>query len=177
MAKLPALENIALALLAACLAALAASAAAWEEPAAQAGSAVLLSVAGEVPHPLKLTAEEFAQLPRRTVRATDREGKEAEFEGVAVFEILQRSGLKLGNELRGPALAQYLLVQAADGYRAVFALPEIDPACTDRTILLADRRDGKPLAAQEGPLRIVVPGEKRHARWVRQVVALRIGRA
>jgi DMSO/TMAO reductase YedYZ molybdopterin-dependent catalytic subunit len=166
---------IALALLAACLGALAASA--REEPASKAGSSVLLSVQGEVPHPLKLTAEEFAQLPRQTVRATDREGKEAEFEGVAVFEILQRTGLKLGNELRGPALAQYLLVQAADGYRAVFALPEIDPACTDRTILLADRRDGKPLAANEGPLRIVVPGEKRHARWVRQVVALRIGRA
>jgi hypothetical protein len=42
---------------------------------------------------------------------------------------------------------------------------------------LVDRCDGKPLSAQEGPLRIVVPGEKRHSRWVRQVVALRIGRA
>jgi DMSO/TMAO reductase YedYZ molybdopterin-dependent catalytic subunit len=168
-------NRIALALLATCLGALAASA--WEEPASKADSSVFLSVVGEVPHPLRLTAQEFAQLPRQTVRATDRDGKEAEFEGVAVFAILQRCGLKLGNELRGPALSQYLLVQAADGYRAVFALPEIDPACTDRTILLADRRDGKPLAAQEGPLRIVVPGEKRHARWVRQVVALRIGRA
>ena len=82
------------------------------------------------------------------------------------------AGLKLGQDLRGPALASYLLVEAADGYRAVFALPEIDPACTDRTILLADRRDGKPLPAQEGPLRIVVPGEKRRSRWVRLVVAL-----
>ena len=111
------------------------------------------------------------------MKAKDRDGKEVEFEGVPVFEILQRAGLKLGQDLRGPALASYLLVQAADGYRAVFALPEIDPACTDRTILLADRRDGKPLPAQEGPLRIVVPGEKRHSRWVRLVVAFKIGRA
>jgi hypothetical protein len=71
----------------------------------------------------------------------------------------------------------YLVVEASDGYRAVFALPEIDPACTDRTILLVDRRDGKPLSAKEGPLRIVVPGEKRHSRWVRQVIAFKIGRA
>jgi hypothetical protein len=42
--------------------------------------------------------------------------------------------------------------------------------------LLADQRDGKPLGANEGPLRAIVPGEKRHARWVRQVIALKIVR-
>jgi len=54
--------------------------------------------------------------------------------------------------------------------------PEIDPAFTDLTFLLADRRDGQPLDQFEGKLRIVVPHEKRHARWVRQVVALSIRR-
>jgi hypothetical protein len=71
----------------------------------------------------------------------------------------------------------YLVVEAADGYRAVFALPELDPLFTDRVILLADRRDGKSLSEREGPLRIIVPGEKRPARWVRQVVALKVGRS
>ena len=85
--------------------------------------------------------------------------------------------LKSGEQQRYRVWENILLVEAADGYRAVFALPEIDPACTDRTILLVDRRDGQPLPAQEGPLRIVVPGEKRHSRWVRLVVALKIGRA
>jgi DMSO/TMAO reductase YedYZ molybdopterin-dependent catalytic subunit len=147
-----------------------------DEPPRATG-AVLLRVEGEVPHPFKLTADEFARLPRQSVRARDRDGKEAEYEGVPLHEIVERSGLKLGQDLRGTALALYLLVQAADGYRAVFALPEIDPACTDRTILLVDRRDGQPLSPTEGPLRIIVPGEKRHARWVRQVVVLKIGRA
>lgn len=44
----------------------------------------------------------------------------------------------------------FLVVDAADGYRAVFALPELDRAFTDRIILLADRREGKPLAEKEG---------------------------
>ena len=57
-------------------------------------------------------------------------------------------------------------------HRAVFALAEFDPDFTDRVILLADRRDGHPLSSKEGPFRIVVPGEKRHARWVREVIAL-----
>jgi len=139
-------------------------------------SKVMLRVGGDVPQPLKLTAPEFARLPRRTVRAKDRDGKEAEFSGVPLVEVLKAGGVKFGQDLRGPALATYLVVEAADGYRAVFALPELDPAFSDRVILLADRRDGKPLAGNAGPLRVVVPGEKRHARWVRQVVALKVGR-
>jgi hypothetical protein len=71
-------------------------------------------------------------------------------------------------------MAEYLLVEAADGYRAVFALQELDPGFTDRKIYLVTQRDGKPLSAKEGPFRIVYPDEKRPARWVRQVTALRI---
>jgi hypothetical protein len=111
------------------------------------------------------------------VRATDPAGKESEYDGIPLVELLKAAGVKFGHDLRGPALATYLVVEATDGYRAVFALPELDPECTDRVILLADRRDGKPLDGQEGPLRVVVPGEKRHSRWVRQVVVLRIGHA
>ena len=74
------------------------------------------------------------------------------------------------------AVAGYVVVDAADGYQAVFAMAELDPALTDRVILLADRKGGQPLGAFEGPLRVIVPGEKRPARWVRQVRVLWIGR-
>jgi hypothetical protein len=59
-------------------------------------------------------------------------------------------------------------------YRVVFALAELDPGYTDRVILLADRADGQPLDSKTGPFRIVVPGEKRMARWVRQVIVLKV---
>ena len=126
---------------------------------------------------MELTASEIAKLPRRTVRAKGHDGKESAFEGVPLVEVLKSAGVKFGNDLRGPALATYLLVEASDGYRVVFALPELDPASTDRVVLLADRRDGVPLDGKEGPLRIVIPDEKRHSRWVRQVIALRLRRA
>jgi hypothetical protein len=137
---------------------------------------VILSVGGDVPRPLKLTTPEFTRLRRQTLRAKDRDGKEAEFEGVLLVAVLKEAGVKFGSDLRGPALANYLVVEAADGYRAVFSLPEVDPDYTDHIILLADRRDGKPLGREEGPLRVVVLGEKRHSRWVRQVIALTVGR-
>jgi hypothetical protein len=66
------------------------------------------------------------------------------------------------------------VASAADGYRAVFALPELDPAFTDGVVLVADKRDGRPLGGEEGPLRLVVAGEKRQARWVRQLTSLSV---
>jgi hypothetical protein len=58
----------------------------------------------------------------------------------------------------------------------LFSLTEFDPNFTDRVIILADRRDGKPLDSHEGPLRFVVPGDKRHARWIRGVTTLEVVR-
>jgi len=71
-------------------------------------------------------------------------------------------------------LASCLLVEAADGYRVVIALPELDTGFTDKQMVLAFVRDGKPLGEKEGPYRIVIPDEKRMARWVRQVTTLKI---
>src|SRR5215468_10025384 len=138
---------------------------------------ISLSVSGEVERPLKLTAADLGKLPRRAVRAKDHDGKESEFEGSPVVEVLKLAGVKFGEGLRGKNLALYLVVEASDGYRAVYALPELDPAYTDKVILLADKRDGKALDAEEGPLRIVVPDEKMRARWVRQVTGLVVKRA
>ena len=144
---------------------------------AQKAPDVLLTVGGEVDHPLKLTRADLDKSTRQTLRAKDHDGKEYTYEGVAVLEILQKAGLKFGDALRGKALATYLLVDAADGYQAVYALPEFDPPANDRMILLADRQDGAAFAAAAGPLKMIVPGDKTHARWVRQVKSLTIVRA
>ena len=122
---------------------------------------------------VSLTAEDLSKLPTQTIRASEH-GTTATFEGALLPDVLAKAEVPLGEKLRGKAMAQYLLVEAADGYRAVFALPELDPAFTDRKIYLVWKRDGKPLSEKEGPFRIVVPDEKRPARWVRQVVSLKV---
>lgn len=144
---------------------------------AQTASQVLLTVNGEVAQTVKLTAVDIAKLPHRTISAKDHNGKDTTFEGVEIGEILKLAGVKSGEALRGKELALFLVAEASDGYRAVFALPELDHAFTDRIVIVADKRDGKPLTEKEGPLRLVVPDEKREARWVRQVVSLTIKRA
>ena len=98
----------------------------------------------------------------------------ATFEGVALKPLLEKAGVEFGHSSRGKRLASCLLVEAADGYRVVIALPEIDPDFSDKQIVLAFLQDGKPLDANAGPYRIVIPDEKRMARWVRQVTVLKI---
>ena len=61
------------------------------------------------------------------------------------------------------------MVNAADGYRVVFALAEFDTEFGNAGAVLADRRDGKALDAKEGPFRLVSAREKRAGRWVRQM--------
>ena len=146
-------------------------------PAPASAGEVVFRIGGDVERPQQWTMDDLAALPRHEIRARDRDGKEATFTGVALIDLLRLAGAPLGQELRGQHLATYLLIEAADGYRVVFALPELDPTFTDREVLLVDRRDGQPLAATEGPLRLVVPGEKRHARWARQVLSGTVRRA
>jgi len=133
---------------------------------------VTLSVSGEVERPLQLTPGDLSKMARRSVKVKDHDGKDVTYEGVELREVLSRAGVKFGEEMRGKSVASYVLVQASDKYEAVFALPELDPAFTDRLILLADSADGKPLPQSNGPFQIVVPDEKRHSRWVRQVNAI-----
>lgn len=145
-----------------------------EAPAAPAAAppvAAAVAISGEGLTPLTLGPAELAALPRVSVDAEDH-GTRARFEGVPLAVLLDRAGAPLGEKLRHGKIALVVVVGAADGYRAVFALPELDPGFTDKVVILADRRDGQPLSAKEGPFRIVAVGEKRQGRWVRQVTSL-----
>jgi DMSO/TMAO reductase YedYZ molybdopterin-dependent catalytic subunit len=133
-----------------------------------------LKVNGELSSTLALSASDLAALPHRSVTVTDDQGAKAVYEGIPIVELLRRAGVPLGKELRGPKMTLCVVATASDGYRAAFTLAEFDPGFTDQVILLADRRDGKPLSAREGPLRIIVPLDKRHARWVREVSSLTV---
>jgi hypothetical protein len=120
-----------------------------------------------------LAKAEIEALPHIKVTTHDAD-KPVTYEGVALKDVLEKGGVELGPSVRGKRLASCVLVEAADGYRVVIALPEVDPDFTEKQIVLAFMQDGKPLDANAGPYRIVIPDEKRMARWVRQVTKLRI---
>jgi hypothetical protein len=132
-----------------------------------------LTVQNQTEKQVVLARADIETLPHVKV-TTSASGASATFEGVALEAVLEKAGVEFGQTLKGKRLASCLLVEAADGYRVVLALPEIDPAFTDKQVILAFSKDGKPLDEKEGPYRIVIPDEKRMARWVRQVTTLKI---
>jgi hypothetical protein len=101
-----------------------------------------------------ISATQIANLPRVTLEVRDHDVP-ARFEGVPVAALLTMAGIQLGDTMRGPRMTEVILVEAADGYKVVFAVAEFDPAFAAREIILADKRDGKTLDAKEGPSRIV----------------------
>jgi DMSO/TMAO reductase YedYZ molybdopterin-dependent catalytic subunit len=142
-------------------------------PSAQ---AVTVAVAGDVPKPFTLTMSDLKAMPRSTVSVRQETGATAIYEGVLLAEVLRRAGAPLGRELSGNAVASYVLATATDGYQAVFALAEADPLFTAGGILVADTLDGKPLFDYQGPVRLVVPQDKRGARSVRMLQRIEVVR-
>lgn len=141
-----------------------------QTPAASA-SEPQLTLSGDVPRPLVVTASELKAMTRTTVTVSA-EGRRNTYEGVLVGHLLQRAGAPLGGEFRGEALATYVLATAKDGYRVLYSLGELDPALTPNDILVADTIDGQPLADNQGPFRIVAPRDSRAVRGVRMLQRL-----
>jgi hypothetical protein len=130
------------------------------------------------PQHFPITPALLAGLPRTTVTVTEEHGGgTATYGGVALSAILARENVPQGKALRGAMLGQVAVVVASDGYRVAFAFPELDPAFTDRVVLLADTRNGAPLDPKIGPYRIVVPDEKREARWIHNAIEIDIATA
>jgi hypothetical protein len=92
--------------------------------------------------------------------------------GVWLRDLVARAGVASGDAVKGPALATVITAEAADGYRIVFSLGELDARLGNAAVLVADHCDGKPLSDADGPVRLVAAGEVRAARSVRQLTKL-----
>ena len=124
---------------------------------------------------VSFTAADFQLLAHTDLTAFDPHQKmEHRYSGVPMRDLLARVGAPLGDSLRGPALRLAVVVRAKDGYATLYALAEFDENFSDRTLLLADSEDGKPLGEGAGPLRVVAFGDKRAARWARMVKSIEV---
>ncbi|EHQ26431.1 molybdopterin-dependent oxidoreductase [Mucilaginibacter paludis] len=133
-----------------------------------------VKITGEVTTPLTINNEDLQKFNQTIVVRKDKDGKDHTYSGVLVADLLQKAGVTMGPELKGENLTKYLLVDASDGYQVTFTLAELDKSYTDRMIILANQVDGKPFLPADGPFRIIVQGEKKPARCIKQVVSFKI---
>jgi hypothetical protein len=121
-----------------------------------------------------VTAAELAAMPHQSAALASEHGSAKRYEGVPLSDLLQSVGAPAGKALRGPALADLVVVSASDGYRVVLGLAETDPGVRMEKILLADRVEGGPLPPTEGPFRLVIEGDLRPVRSARMVTEIRV---
>lgn len=98
---------------------------------------------------------------------TERGERQAEWTGPLLWDVLTASGVLDGVK---PADQVHLAVRVtgADGFTAVLALGEIAPQFAGRPVQIADHMNGQPIP--DHGLRLVVPGDRRGGRSVRDVV-------
>ncbi len=63
--------------------------------------------------------------------------------------------------------------EGTDGYWVLYSASELTPILRETASIVALTVDGKPLG-DEGAFKIVIAGEKRPARWVRNLKALTV---
>lgn len=118
------------------------------------------------------TAEKFAALPHSTITVFNEHAKTKQtYSGVALIDLLAPLGVP--SKPRAQDFRLYIVAEGSDGYQVVYSLGEITPEVHDSTVLVADQVDGKPLG-DSGLFQLVATGEKRPARWVRNLVGIRV---
>lgn len=118
------------------------------------------------------TPATLAALPHTSITVYNEHAKATQtYSGVPLIDLLTRLGVP--DKPRGKQFKLYLVAVGSDGYEVVYSLGEVAPDVHDATVLVADSEDGKPIA-EDGPFKMVATGEKRPARWVRNLVAIRV---
>lgn len=123
-----------------------------------------------------LSAADLRALPHRSLRvAPEGSPDSATVSGFALWDALQHLSIPPTEASGRQRAPMYVRLVGADGQTAIFALVELDPGFSKKTVLVADQRDGHPLDSIEGPLRVFAPDDQRHARWIRGLVRVDVG--
>ena len=116
------------------------------------------------------TESTLAALPHKTLTLYNEHVKANQtYSGVELMDLLKPLGVP--EKPHGKEFRLYLVAEGSDGYQVVYSLGEVTPDAHDGTTLIADTLDGKPIGAT---LQLVTTGEKRPARWVHNLVAIRV---
>jgi hypothetical protein len=134
-----------------------------------------VAVTGAVAKPLTLAPADLLAQPPVALHisfSTSHGPETADYAGVPLWIVLQQAGL-VDSQAKGGHLRHGILVTGADGYGVLLSIGELDPEFANVQVILAVRKDGQPLAGDEG-VRLVVPGDRKGGRSVRHVVKIEV---
>ena len=119
------------------------------------------------------SAQEIAQMPHTAIDVFNAHAKAQEhYAGVPVMALLKTLGVP--ESPRGKDFRLYLVAEGTDGYQVVYSLGEVAPDVHEGTVIVADTKGDEPLGPDAGAFQLITLGEKRPARWVRNLTSIRV---
>ena len=138
-------------------------------------------ITAQLPAPLKITfgdksatwtPEALAALPHTTVTVYNEHTKANEsYAGVPLIDLLTPLGM--AEKPSGKGLRLFVVAAGSDDYEVVYSIGEVTPYIHDATVIVADSEDSKGIT-HSGPLQLIATREKHPARWVRNLIAIRV---
>jgi len=138
-----------------------------------------ITLSGAILAPATLTVADLQQYPVEELEVTYTSGGESEdhtFTGTSLLGVIEDIGLDVPEDAKNPWLATYVVVTANDGYQVVVSGGELDPAFGNQPVYLAWEQDGEALTGDDGPVRLVVPGDTKGGRYVHGIVSIEVFR-
>jgi len=144
--------------------------------AAQKSALTIVAIDG---HETSFTLEQLSKRAQRSVEVINNHtGAVERYEGVLLGDLLQEAGAPNVAKNEGKELRDYVVMEAADGYKVVFSLAELQPEFQRGDgAIIALSFNGKALGEKRAPLQLVLPQDKRLTRGVRMLAKIRIVRA
>lgn len=119
-----------------------------------------------------LSVADLEKMPQKTITVSNGHTKaQGSYSGVMLSDLLARYGVTFEGAGIARVYHSYLRATGTDGYWVLYSGSEIQGAMHNADVLVAIRKDGKGLG-DAGQIMLVASGDKRPARWVRNLISL-----
>lgn len=138
------------------------------------GRSTHLEIRGLDGNGITFSPEEFAALPHKTVSVFNSHSKTNEkYSGVPLTDLLARVGVPRGEQVKGKLFLTGVIAEGTDNYDVLYALAEVDSSIHAGDVIVADSVNDHKLD-RDGAFKVVSTEEKRPARWVRNLVSIKV---
>ena len=111
-------------------------------------------------------------MPFEVVKVTEGGGT-VKYAGPSLANILAASNIPIG-ALKGEHMKFYVSAIGDDDFSAVLSLAEIDPTFTKIKVIVAVQKNGAPISADEGPVRLILKDQGKKARRIKNLTTLKV---
>jgi hypothetical protein len=108
-----------------------------------------------------ITPSSLLGADRKDVKLEDGKGGAAVYRGLPLLDVLEKNGLDMKDMAAERKTAPAVVIATArDGYTVVFSVGELLMHRVDPRVYLAAEKEGGALSESEGPVRMVVIGQR-----------------